>query len=508
MFKQSENKKYLRLLIVILLLTASTRIFLISSNPGYYGDECCYAEVGYNLVHGKLQYEAIKPTFFSTFMTQPPLFPLIAGILSLLFGKSILIVRLISSIASIFTAIFLYRLGIELKSERAGLIAVLLFTIHPRTLMINRYGFTYNLGMMFTASMLFFALRYLNRRKIKDLLMTCIIGGLNLVTVYYSITLIIWLFLFIILIDIKRLYFSVISLLPFIFLLSSLFLYDKESLIFDIRNLVTMASGESGSLKYLPLSYIRLFTIDPFLFIPLIGLFFNGLEKKKSYLLTSFFLMSSVEILRQRIDVFQLFYPAVFFIPVLHLYSGLLIDHLGCFLSEKLKKPDENQSLSKDRLVNISILAFLCIFSFYYFIIDINGIVKKFDYPINKLSAQNTKDINKVADYIEKNCKPESYILTSIPVGFLLNCPHASLIQAAAYAGYRTVFFDYNVQKTRFCFDLSIDRVRYLVIIGVDREWTLNLPGVEEIMSNIKKARWELVFRSGEVEVYSNPYFH
>src|SRR4030042_6005247 len=160
------NLKISIFLVLIILLAVFTRYYNLNKNPGFYGDECCYGEVGYNLVRGKLQYEGIKPTFFSTFMTQPPVFPVIAGFFSFILGKSILITRVISALSSLMTVLLLFLITREMGAKRGGICAILFFILHPKTLLINRYGFTYNLGMVFLLATLFFAIKY-SRTKTK-----------------------------------------------------------------------------------------------------------------------------------------------------------------------------------------------------------------------------------------------------------------------------------------------------------------------------------------------------
>jgi hypothetical protein len=505
-----QIKKNLNIIIIfssLALLLLFTRFYNLGRNPGFYGDECCYGEVGYNLIRGKLQYEGLKPTFFSTFMTQPPLFPALAGFLSLFLGKSILITRLISAIAASVTAFIIFLTTREFGAKKGSFFALIFFILHPETLLINRYGFTYNMGMVFLVCTFLFALKYFRTNEMRFLILTSIFAGVNLITVYYSIPVIIWFIALILLYDAKRCYMPLLSLIPILFLIGYYFLFDREIFLFDVKSMFSMASGEYGSLKYLPLKYLKLILGNPFFVISIAGLFLNLLGRKEKLFLGSFFLFSSFEILRQRDDIFILFYPVVFFVPILFISAGLFFEYILVKLSNLLEKIRKN-NIVYIHLGNylIYLLAFILVLALFYK--DIRGLADNFDYQITKLSTSNTRDITKTAEFINEKCDNDSFVLTSIPVGFFLDCPHASLLQSAAYMGYKSIFYNYLFEKSRFYFDLTYTKARFLVILNVDRNWTLSVPGVTDIIKEITREKWKLVLSQGEVEIYENPTFN
>ncbi|MBU1627618.1 hypothetical protein KKB18_09650, partial [bacterium] len=151
------------------------------------------------------------------------------------------------------------------------------------------------------------------------------------------------------------------------------------------------------------------------------------------------------------------------------------------------------------------IYLFIVVLSLHYFYLDMRGLTKGFDYQITKLSTGKVGDILNAAEYLNKNCSNNSFVMTSITAGFFLDCPHASLLQSAAFMGYKTVFFSETPDKSRFYFDLTYSKAKYFVVLDVDRNWTLTLPGVTDIVKSIRKEKWKLVFKKGEVEIYENP---
>lgn len=504
MMQVKKNQNIVILLIAIVILLLFTRFYKLDKNPGFYGDECCYGEVGYNLIRGKLQYEGLKPTFFSTFMTQPPLLPALAGFLSLILGKSILIVRLISAFAAVASVFIIFYAAKEMGAKKGCYFGMLFFILHPETLLINRYGFTYNLGMFFTVCTFLFAFKYLRTKEFKFIIFASLFAALNLLTVYYSFALVVWLIGFALIFDPKRFYIPVLSVIPFLILIGYFFLFDREIFLFDLKSMMSMASGEKDSLKYLPLKYIKLILMDYFFVICFAGFFLNNLGKKEKWFLGSFFFFASFEILRQREDIFILYYPVVFFVPILFISSSIFIEYILEKLSEliiKFKKDYSDWLIWMISPVYISLI----IIAFVFFYEDIKGLSKNFDYQITKLSTSNSRDIQKAVNFLNQNCEKNSLILTSIPVGFFLDCPHASLLQSAAYSGYKSVFYNFPIGRSRFYNDLTYNKAAYLVILNVDRNWTLSVPGVTQIINGIRNERWELVFKQGEVEIYENP---
>ncbi|MCX7014924.1 MAG: glycosyltransferase family 39 protein [Candidatus Sumerlaeota bacterium] len=146
-------------MLAILVLASLARLVDLRSSPPWYHDECTFVGETWNLMHGRFAWDAVDHTF----LPHLPLFHILVMPFFFLFGKDILWVRLTTALYGIATTWLVYRIGRELGGRRSALIASLLFAICPYTVLLNRWGFTYDLGSVLGAANLYFLLRFQRR---------------------------------------------------------------------------------------------------------------------------------------------------------------------------------------------------------------------------------------------------------------------------------------------------------------------------------------------------------
>lgn len=91
------------------------------------------------------------------------------------------------------------------------------------------------------------------------------------------------------------------------------------------------------------------------------------------------------------------------------------------------------------------------------------------------------------------------------PVGWLLDCRSASILHAAAYAGWPTTWMPRPPAPDRFAFDCSVKQAKFLWVDPTFRFWAVWQENVDRVVHQVEQEDWPLVYRQGEHEVYANP---
>ena len=134
---------------------ALCRLPRLLETPGWDGDEGYNLEIAWQLLHGRAQAFALSYAF----VQHPVLFYAAAAPLLALFGRELWVIRALAGLAGSLTAGLLY-LAARASGRRVAALAALAFAVAHFTTAYNRFGYTYNLLLFWSALTLLLVLRW------------------------------------------------------------------------------------------------------------------------------------------------------------------------------------------------------------------------------------------------------------------------------------------------------------------------------------------------------------
>jgi hypothetical protein len=141
--------------LALIVLAAAFRLPRLVETPGWDGDEGYNLEIAWQLLHGRAQAFAVSHAF-----VQHPVLPFaLAAPLVAVFGRELWVLRALAACAAAAAAGFLYLAAAAVGGRRTALLAGLAFAGTHFTVTYNRWGYTYNLLLFWTALTLFLVAR-------------------------------------------------------------------------------------------------------------------------------------------------------------------------------------------------------------------------------------------------------------------------------------------------------------------------------------------------------------
>ncbi len=179
------NKHYKIIFLIIGLVFAFTRLYLLTSVPNtIHIDEASIAYNAYSIAtYGVDRYTNIFPVYFLNFQYgQSAMYTYFAALLIKIFGYSLAAVRVPAVIFGFITLIFGYLLGKELKGKNFGLLVATLITICPFFIVSERLALDcYAMLGLFSAS-IYILIKAIKTSKTKLYILSGLLFGLTLYT--------------------------------------------------------------------------------------------------------------------------------------------------------------------------------------------------------------------------------------------------------------------------------------------------------------------------------------
>jgi len=496
----------LALLVLILSLSLRFRIIKILDSPGWFRDEGTYLEVARRIGKAQLQLGSVNITFVGPNMTHPPFYFTQANLFFKLTDADMYGFRLFNAILGLLATFLLFLLGREagrygnptappsLHAEFLGLVAAFFYAIHPDAVLYNRMGMPYNLYLVEGTLMAWFALRYLRTREFGWCLGACIVASISLLTVYYSIAFIPFLFLIILWKGKRRHFWALVCVpVPLLIFLSFMALGNMPGFWEDIRALRKAAGA--GSLYVTLYHYHDFFKTGITYFIGMMGLLLLRRKTAAGFLFLLYLLMIHMVLRKADTIVWLIHYPVIPILP---------LEALGC-AAVALRAWDALWDLSPVALLLIPILlsAYLAINQ------DRHGIYGRFPTPLEFGMTKNTSDNFAVADYINTHVKPDDLVITPSVLWALVNAQTADLFQSVAFEGQKVDFYRQSFPRERFLFSPALDRASFVVLDSFTDQLKMNpldSPHRPLLLAIMKvEKNWELAHTQGEYRVYRNP---
>lgn len=171
--------KYLIDVSVVAIIALMLRIINLEGYPTWALDEGYYVQLGWNIFHGFWGDREWFPHFF------PPLYPVLIGLLEVIFGKSYFVARMLGAILGTVSVVLTYMIGTKIYNRFVGLSAALLLSVAG--LFINRMVVMDNGVELFFLLTIFSYLKCRENKKSNWVYLTGIFSGLAFLSKYQGI---------------------------------------------------------------------------------------------------------------------------------------------------------------------------------------------------------------------------------------------------------------------------------------------------------------------------------
>ncbi len=509
--------------VAVLVLAAAVRLINLRSSPGWYLDECVFVGQAWNLIHGQFVWEAAH----NTFLPRLPLFHILAGAPMLLFGKDILFVRLVTALSGIAMTWLVYRTGRLFGGRRAAVIGAALFAICPYVVLVNRWGFTYNLAAVLGAANLFFLLKFWRKRDAERYLWLAVLfASLSLVTEPNMAPR--WLLTacvaFICVRPLRAVAASIAMLIPLLAYVSIMFLFHHDIFVEDIG--VILSGRVGGSSDWLTLGS----TLDSYLnelggygYLALTGIAFIPSVRGRGLFAAAFLLDLAGNLKLAGDDASRFYRMGIVLAPPLFVGAGFLLDEACSRLVLKLKTSADpapewrqlyaaiqrSESLRRAALlagkafVGIAVVCLVVLMGQTVW----RGIAGSFNnvpknYVRAALPASDIPDAEAIAGWLAPQLNPDDLVVTT-HIDWMFDCRTVSpmLAQVAEGASENDVY--HAGLAERLIYPCRMRDARFAIVHAA----TPGLAAFYDLEETLRPVfdEWELVRRESGVSVYTNP---
>jgi 4-amino-4-deoxy-L-arabinose transferase-like glycosyltransferase len=509
--------------VAILIVAAAARLYNLRDSPPWYHDETIYVGEAWNLIHGRFQWDTVEHTF----LPRLPLFHLLVGPLLLAFGKDVVWVRLVAAGCGILTTWLVYLIGRQVGSRRSALLAMALFAICPYVVLLNRWGFSYNLDCVLGAAGLYFLLRHGRRPdQRRHLWLASAMTGLGMAVdpVMASRFAALALVAFLTVGKRRALAATAASLAPLALYFAVMLLFFRRIFLQDVE--VILFRRLSPQADWFILAYGAKYFISVMGGYGALGVtglaFLRG--RKARRLLWAVFALDVVANLKLSVNDTSLIYRMfIILTPPLFVGLGCLLDavwaRIGLIVRGEARAveawmarrmgrgvPDERRrtvSLAGDILkwFALALIAALAAWSTYL------GVVER-RFPLQRHFSQASlaeiADAEATAEWLNQRLEPDDLVITT-HMEWMLDCRTASPMLAHLAEGAEGTGVYFPELRERFVCPSRFADARY-VIFHKPFGKVAGLYGVAPRLQALA-ATWPKVHAEGSVHVYANPAF-
>ncbi len=508
-------------LVCIFFVGGLARVFLLRDTPGWYADEGSDIEIATHLMNGEQRYFAIGQ---STLVAgRLPLFHLILAGLFSIFGRDILVLRMLTTIYGILIVLLLFVLGRRIWGPNLALLATLMYAIYPNAILYSRFGFLYN-----QIALLNFVLFYALWRGITNgsrwwLVVACLSIGLSLITNVSTLPLIG--FLVLVLFFTRR--FVLWWAVPLALCLPVLYglwmmAYVPQAFFNDLGFMFNRVGGHQlFRIFFIVWNYKELLLWDAWFPIAAFGL--TRLRSNQGRLYTQAFFwyyllatvggVSMVTHLGYHYMIPLLPWTAVGMAAFVMWAFPRLIAELENIYNSLYNHLPQTKILEKwykklqrpGQVLVVGLILFWVLLSPFVAMAIQARLAPGRTFPeMEQVTVRSILDAEAVVTYVNRHVTPNDLVLAPPHIAWMIEARITDFQQAAVCAGGGAINYPKNMDLKRFLFDCSVENARYVLLWAGWRDWTAKrMPDVEEIFQTVEK--WPIAYESGEWQVFANP---
>jgi len=487
-------------LLAVVLAAAVLRLVNLRNSPGWYHDECIYVQQVWNLMHGVFAWDNVAHTY----LPRLPFMHLLVMPFFALFGRDVVWIRVVAALSGILTTALIYGIAREIGGRRRAMLAAALFAVLPYTVLLNRWGFSYNIDCMLGAANLLCLQRFArDTSRLRWLWVAAVTAGLGLMVdpVMLGRFLLVGAMVLILARSVGAFAALAAIPMPLALYVGFMLLFQRELFLEDVEVIL----GERVLESTLPLlleSYWEYITRDgPWLTLGTVGLFLLPVNRASRLLLWSFVLDLAFLLKSGGPDASILFRTGILLAPALcvgmafALVAGLRNVEailLGVLQNEGVRRG----LLAGGRAAVATGIALLLILP------SIRGVQGNFRYNYNEACIFSISEADAVTRWANARLQPDDLVI-STHINWMLNAQTTSpmIVDLIRNGQQSAIYFDQLRHRTLR--DLSLEGARYAIVHeafpGMNKHYHFDQTYQEIIQS------WKPVHMEGLFRVFENP---
>jgi hypothetical protein len=281
-------------------------------------------------------------------------------------------------------------------------------------------------------------------------------------------------------------------------------LNSQHAFLFDLRFTLNRLGGPPirAQMATLIQNYTILMTGDIWFPLGVIGLF--TLPDRDLRRISLLLLHFPIVAMGRTVALHSLtFYYMIPLLPMIAVGIAALIDFVRSFVFEEGKQLPGMINLDRvGYVLPVLLLAVLLASSLRTYRQARQG----FHTPIDPFLI-SPEDARQAAQYVNAQLQPGDVVIASPGIAWLIDGDVADFQMAMAATGKATPHLPANLPPERFAFDPHFEQARFVVIDNLWHTWAvIHIPGLSDELMTIRS--WEMVFKSGSIEVYESPKEH
>ena len=524
----------------------------LRTNPNWYGDEGEWMEKSWTFIHGTPRVGPIINDFVFPY-PYPPLYLLVNGALLRAFGDDIVVGRALGAVTALAAAAILFWIGTRLRDKNFGFLCAAAFLVYPETVMNFRWVRSHPMAGTFALASCGFLVRYLQEKRLRDVVWAAVFCSLATATNYFTYPLIGAVVVTAALVNpvgagtplpqtLKQRLVRVLvagataGAYGALFVLWYVAVYGAAQLRSHVALLTSVASNETrptmmGEAARFAQNVWNLGFKTPtqgpplpwsghdwWLTVATIGFVFLPTRDWRLRLWVPFWLLVLMYgVFKKLNNVPLFFYPATIFLPLMAVgFAGVLAWAGG--LAKRVAP----------KLGNVLPVAIAVVVLAGFGLESASGALGRFHTRIDMWTQQSAADAEAAMAFVNAHTTKDDFVIVPKQIYWLARCGRRSMLTfCARYEGVdNDTPVPAHIPRELFWFDCRLQQAKFLVLeygveertlpdgrrvqlpVGIDAVYTLPvLRGVREVVQQTQNEKWAVVFRQGAYMVLANPRF-
>jgi hypothetical protein len=518
----------------IVLVAVWALLFLpnLRTNPNWYGDEGEWMEASWTFIQGNPRVGPVNNDHIYPY-AYPPLYLLINGALLQTFGYDIAVSRALGAAVALGTCFILLWIGRRLRSRAFGFLCAMTFLVYPEAVINFRWARGHTMAGMIVLASIAFLIRYVQERRLRDVVGAGIMATLATATVYWAYPAMAAVVLTALFVNRRHVLPAIAAAVAFPCLFTLWYGYFHSGGVFqlvthaaltgalDPSNSMTLA----GKAAWLYKNYVDFFLLttvplpdgtaypDVWLIGATAGLLVFPVRPLRKWLVLWTLLMPFA--LCKRGDNISLFmYSAMVFVPLLAVSVAGFLLWLGNCAGNAVSALGAVPNGLRNRMVSLAPAAVIL---GAFGMLSLGGSHLHFRTKIDRFAQYSVRDGEAVAHYINAHTGSGDFVIAPKQISWLLkDVKTCMLVSSLNYEGHPSSRWPLIIPKNCFWFDCSWRNAKYIVwtyakdpvsgkLYGLDAAYTLLMPPVVEVLRTVAGEKWPVVFSQGEYQIAANP---
>lgn len=507
------------------LLVAWALLFLpnLRTNPNWYSDEGEVMNWSWSVAHGSSR---VGPQINDFLFPHPypPVYLLVNGTFLRLFSYDIVVGRALQAVIALATAALLFWVGARLRDKNFGFLCAAAFLVYPETVMNYRWVRPHPMAGMIALAAIGFLIRYVQERRLRDVVWAGALSALATSTHYYVYPLVGVVVVTALIVNKRHFGAVVLGVAVFPVLFVGWFLATQDGgiphLLTQLQRVkslyatgATLSFGENLARIYRNIVTFGLLTptlaedrsfqgIDLWLVTASLGVMCLPIGRLRKWLW--FWLLALMcPVFKQQDNLPIFFYPAVVFLPLLAVGFASAVARVREIVARKLPAAATGVTA-----VSLGVFGLM----------SLSGSLGHFRTKVDPWTVHSAADAEATMNFINAHTTSQDFIIVPKHLNWLVR--HArlsSLPDVVAYEGKTNEIYAVPIPRESFWFDCDWPNVKYLVLAygrdasgrpyGFDAVYNLGFESIREIVGKIQSEKWPVVFQQGEFIVLANPRF-